>query len=408
MNAAGRVSGAALAGVRVLELGTTIAGPFCARLLGDFGAEVVKVEALEGDPVRLAGRHVADQSLYAKSLMRNKRLAAIDLRRTEGQDLVRRLVANCDVVVENFRPGGLEKWGLGFEDLRRVKPDIVMVRVSGYGQDGPYSTRPGYGIVCEAVGGLRYLNGEPGRPPVRTNLALTDYITGLYAALGAVMALRYRDATGVGQYVDTALYECAFSLLETHVPAYDKLGVVPQPAGPGLSNSAVNNLYETADHIYVHVQGSQANGFRRLALAMQRADLLEDVRFNTRPERVRHAKEIDAIVAAWVGERTYEEVEKTFRDADVTFSRIFDLADIFADAHFAARGAIARVPDPDLGSLALTAPVPRLSESPGRIRHTGRHLGADTREVLRELARMSDDEIERLEAANVILCASPA
>jgi len=183
----------ALEGVRVLELGTTIAGPLCARLLADFGAEVIKVEAVEGDPIRLAGRHFEGESLYAKSLMRNKKLVAIDLRNAQGQDLVRRLAAQCDVVVENFRPGGLEKWGLGYEDLKRIKPDIVMVRVSGYGQDGPYSSRPGYGIVCEAIAGLRYINGEPGRPPVRTNMALTDYITGTYAAFGAMLALRHRD-----------------------------------------------------------------------------------------------------------------------------------------------------------------------------------------------------------------------
>lgn len=395
---------APLAGVRVLELGTTIAGPFCARLFADFGAEVIKVEALEGDPVRLAGQHFQGESLYAKSLMRNKTLVAIDLRNEQGQDLVRRLAAKCDVVIENFRPGGLEKWRLGYEDLKRVKPDIVMVRISGYGQDGPYSSRPGYGVVCEAVGGLRYINGEPGRAPVRSNIALTDYITGLYAAFGAMLALRHRDHAGVGQYVDTALYECAFSFLETHVPAYDKLGMIPQPTGPGLANSAVNNLFETRDNVYVHIQGSQANGFRRLSLAMKRPDLLEDVRFNTRRERAKHATEIDAIVQEWVGARSYVDVEQAFRAEDVTFSRIYNMADIFADPHYKARGMLAEIPDDELGTVTVAAPVPRLSETPARIRHTGRPIGHDTRRVLMELAAVSNEYLASLEAAKVVRC----
>ncbi|MBI3937799.1 MAG: CoA transferase [Betaproteobacteria bacterium] len=393
-----------LIGARVLELGTTVAGPLCGRLLADFGAEVIKIEALEGDPLRLSGKRFKGQPLYAKSLLRNKALVAIDMRTPQGQELVRSLAARSDLVIENFRPGMLEKWGLGYEDLKRVKPDIIMVRISGYGQDGPYSVRPGYGILCEAVGGLRYINGEPGRPPVRVNMALTDYIGGLYAAFGAVMALRYRERTGVGQYVDTALYECAFSFMETHVPAYDKLGVVAQPMGAGLADSTVNNLFLTADGVHVHIQGSQPNSFRRLALAMERPDLLEDPRFSNRHERARHCKEIDAIVQEWVGGRTYTEVERIFRAGDATFTRIYTMADIFQDPHYKARGMLARVADEDVGPLTLVAPVPRLSETPGRIRHTGRHIGQDTRRVLKELAGLSDAEIDRLTAARVVHC----
>lgn len=395
-----------LIGARVLELGTTVAGPLCGRLLADFGAEVIKIEALEGDPLRLSGKRVGGHPLYAKSLLRNKALVALDMRTTQGQELVRSLAASSDIVVENFRPGTLEKWGLGYEDLKRVKPDIIMVRISGYGQDGPYSSRPGYGIVCEAIGGLRYINGEPGRPPVRANMALTDYIAGLYAAFGAVMALRYRERAGIGQYVDTALYECAFSFMETHVPAYDKLGVVAQPMGAGLADSAVNNLFFTADGVYVHIQGSQANSFRRLALAMERPDLLEDPRFNNRAGRVKHCKEVDAIVQEWVGGRTYAELERKFRAGDVTFTRIYTMADIFKDPHYEARGMLARLTDEDVGPLTVVAPVPRLSETPGRIRHTGRRIGQDTRRVLKELAGLSDAEIDRLAAARVVHCES--
>jgi crotonobetainyl-CoA:carnitine CoA-transferase CaiB-like acyl-CoA transferase len=394
----------ALDGVRVLELGTTIAGPFCARLLADFGAEVIKVEPLEGDPVRTAGKRYEGKSLYAASILRNKALVAIDLRTAAGQELVKKMVGQCDVVIENFRPGGLEKWGLGYDALARIRPGLVMVRISGYGQTGPYSTRPGYGVVCEAVGGLRYITGEPGRPPVRVNIGLTDYITGLYAAFGTLLALRHRDRTGEGQYIDTALYECAFSFMEPHVPAYDKLGVVAQPTGPGLSDSAVNNLFRTRDGVYVHIQGSQTNSFRRLCLAMGRADLLEDTRFNTRIERSRHHVEIDAIVAEWATRIDYDELARLFRAGDVTFTRIFDMADIFADPHYAARGMLARVEDEDIGPVALVAPVPRLSKTPGRIRKSGGRVGQDTAQVLKTLAGLTAEEIARFETEKVIYC----
>ncbi len=394
----------ALSGVRVLELGTTIAGPFCGRLLADFGAEVVKVEPLEGDPIRTTGKQYRGVSLYAASILRNKALVAIDLRTPAGQDLVKKMVAHCDVVIENFRPGGLEKWGLGYEDLARVRPGLVMVRISGYGQTGPYSKRPGYGIVCEAVGGLRYITGEPGRPPVRANIALTDNITGLYAAFGAMVALRHRDATGEGQYVDTALYECAFSFMEQHVAAYDKLGAVPQPTGPGMGDSAVNNTYATRDGVYVHVQGSQTNSFRRLCLAMGRAALLEDARFNTRLERVKHANEIDAIVAEWMAAHDYADMASAFDAEDVTYTRMYTLADIYADPHYAARGMLARVADADLGDVTLPAPVPRLSATPGDIRHAAGRIGADTERVLKAYAGLSAEDVKRLEAEKIIYC----
>lgn len=405
MNAANGQSGARpLDGVRVLELGTTIAGPFCGRLLCDFGAEVVKVEPPEGDPVRGAGKVHQGRSLYAASILRGKKLIAADLRKPEAQALIRRLVPKFDIVIENFRPGGLEKWGLGYADLAKLHPGLVMVRISGYGQTGPYSARPGYGIVCEAVGGLRYIIGDPDRPPARANIALTDYITGLYAAFGAMMALRHREHTGQGQYVDTALYECAFSFMEQHVPAYDKLGFVAQRTGAGMSDSYVNNMFATRDGVYVHVQGSQSNSFRRLCQGMGRAELADDPRFAERRARNEHGDEIDAIVAEWVGARDYAELEAAFTPHGVTFTRVYSMADCFADPHFAARGMLARVADAKLGDVAVAAPVPRLSATPGRIERAGGEIGEDTRVVLRDYLALTEAQIDALVAAGAIGC----
>jgi len=396
MNASAQVGARPLDGVRVLELGTTIAGPFCGRLLCDFGAEVVKVEPPEGDPIRGAGKAFQGKSLYAASILRGKRLIAADLRKLEAQDLVKRLVPQFDIVIENFRPGGMEKWGLGYADLAKLHPGLVMVRISGYGQTGPYSARPGYGIVCEAVGGLRHIIGDPDRPPARANIGLTDYITGLYAAFGAMMALRHRERTGQGQYIDAALYECAFSFMEQHVPAYDKLGFIAQRTGAGMSDSYVNNMFATRDGVYVHVQGSQSNSFRRLCAAMGRPELAADPRFAERRARNEHGAEIDAIVADWVAARDYADMAKAFDAEGVTYTRVYSMADCFGDPHFAARGMLARIKDNKLGDVAVAAPVPQLSATPGRIERAGGEIGEDTREVLREYLAMAESEIDGL------------
>jgi len=395
-------------GIRVLELGTTIAGPFCARLLADFGAEVVKVEPADGDPIRTSAKRYKDKPLYATSLMRNKKLVVIDLRTPAGQDLVRRFVKDCDVVIENFRPGTLEKWGLGYDTLSRINPGLVLVRVSGYGQTGPYSLRPGYGVVCEAVGGLRHVTGDADRPPARANIALTDCITGLYAAFGTMMALRHRDRTGEGQVVDTALYECAFSFMEAHIAAYEKTGYVVGREGAGHTGSVVNNLFKTRDGHYVHIQGSQTNSFRRLCLAIGRPDILDNARFNTRLERVKHGDEMDGIVAAWVGARDYEEVEQKLSAEDVVFTRIYTMADIFTDPHFKARGMIPSIPDDELGTVTMAAPVPRLTRTPGIIRKSGGRIGRDTFEVLHDMFGLTADEIEQLESDRIISTRPPA
>jgi crotonobetainyl-CoA:carnitine CoA-transferase CaiB-like acyl-CoA transferase len=396
-----------LDGVRVLELGTTIAGPFCGRLLCDFGAEVVKIEPFEGDPIRGAGKLYQGKSLYAASILRGKRLIAADLRKAETQDLLRRLAPQFDIVIENFRPGTLEKWGIGYADLAAVNPGLIMVRISGYGQTGPYSARPGYGIVCEAVGGLRHVIGDPDRPPARANIGLTDCITGLYAAFGAMLALQQRSRTGVGQYVDTALYECAFSFMEQHVPAFEKLGFVAGRMGAGLDDSYVNNMFASSDGVYVHVQGSQANGFRRLCEAMGRPELSTEPRFSDRRARNAHGKEIDAIVADWLGARVYADIEQAFNAHGVTFTRVFTMADIFADPHFAARGMLAKVADDEIGEVTVAAPVPRLSATPGRITKSGGRVGQDTHAVLRDLLGLNDTAIDELERVGAIMRTAP-
>lgn len=394
-----------LKGYRVLELGSTVAGPFCGRLFADFGAEVTKIEPLEGDAIRSAGRHHQGKSLYAASILRNKDLVALDLRTARGQDIVRRLAAKCDIVIENFRPGGLEKWGLGYADLAAVRPDIIMVRISGYGQTGPYSQRPGYGVIAEAVSGLRHLTGDPDRPPARVSIALTDYITGLYAALGAMMALNHRERTGQGQCVDAALAECAFSLLEPHVPAFDKLGIVANRTGSGLVGSAPNNLYPTQDGSYIHIQAAQNAVFKRFVRAIGMPQLLADPRFADALARGQHSADIDAVVASWTGANESAEIERILEEAGVPAARINTVADIFADAQFRARDMIVDTPDDELGSVKLTGCVPKLSLTPGRVNRSGGRIGRDTRAVLGE-AGISPQEIEALARDGIILCGS--
>lgn len=392
-----------LAPYRVLELGSTVAGPFCGRLLGDFGAEVIKVEPPTGDPVRSMGKHVDDVSLYAASIFRNKRLLSVDLRQPEGREVIRRLVPHCDLVIENFRPGGLEKWELGYEDLKALRPDIVMVRISGFGQTGPYSPRPGFGVIGEAVSGLRHLTGDPDRPPARVATSLTDYITGLYAAFAATMALLERERSGRGQMIDATLFESAFSFTEPHVPAYATLGHVANRAGARLPGHAPNNLYPTKEGRHVHIAATSQPLFRRLARAIGREDLTEDERFATAIARGRNIDALDGIVGDWTRQYTVEELEKRlFEEHDVPVTRIFTMADIFRDVHYRARDMLVEMAHEELGSVTVPGVTPKLSETPGSIRRTGGRIGRDTDDVLRDVARMDEEEIARLRTAGAV------
>jgi crotonobetainyl-CoA:carnitine CoA-transferase CaiB-like acyl-CoA transferase len=391
-----------LSGYRVLEVGSTVAGPFCGRLFADFGADVIKVEVPEGDLARSMGKRQKGKSLYAATIFRGKRIVAINLRTEEGRGLIRKLVAKCDFMIENFRPGTIEAWGLGYDVLARINPGLILVRISGFGQTGPHRLRPGYGIIGEAMSGLREITGDPDRPPARASVSLTDYITGLYAAFGAMMALQARHKTGKGQIVDAALYEGAFSFIEPHVPAYSNLGLVATRTGSRLPDNVPNNLYKTGDGRYIHITAVSDPLFRDLCRLIGRPELAQDERFATAAARSPHADAIDAIIAEWIGARTLEEAEKALIDAAIPASRIYTMTDIFKDPHFRERGMLLEMPDPDLGAVTVPGVVPRLTATPGRVRWLGRGIGKDTRAVLSELAGLTADEIARLAAAKVI------
>jgi crotonobetainyl-CoA:carnitine CoA-transferase CaiB-like acyl-CoA transferase len=393
-----------LQGYRVLEIGSTVAGPFCGRLLADFGAHVIKIEPAGGDPLRSLGKRHEGRSLYAASLFRNKQLAAVDLRKPEGQDIVRRMAAASDFLIENFRPGTMEGWGLGYEALAALNPGLIMIRISGYGQDGPYSQRPGYGVICEAVSGLRHITGDPDRPPGRMATSTTDYITGLYAAFGAMLALEARHRTGKGQVIDAALYEAAFSFMEPHVPAFEKLGTIAMRAGSRLPGNAPNNLYSTRDGQYIHIAAVSDAVFKRIAAVLGQPGLAEDARFATALARVENEDALDAIISQWTGEHDSVDLEEKLHAAAVPAARIYTIADIFDDPHYAARGMLARIPDGECGPVTVPGVVPKLVSTPGQLRHAGRRIGEDTRRVLREAAGLADEDIARLEREGIIAC----
>jgi crotonobetainyl-CoA:carnitine CoA-transferase CaiB-like acyl-CoA transferase len=392
----------ALSSFRVLELGSTIAAPFCGRLLADFGAEVIKVEDVAGDTLRVVGESFQGKSLYAASLFRSKSTVAIDLRTEEGRDLIRLLAAECDVLIENFRPGQMEKWGLGYDALNAINPRLVMLRISGFGQTGPYAQRPGYGVIGEAVSGLRYINGDPERPPGRMATALTDYITGLYGAFGVLAALHHRKLTGKGQCVDAALYECAFSFMEPYAQNFDKLGTVVERVGSRMPGASPNNLYATGDGQYILIAAFADSLFRRLCEVMEQPALADDAKFKTSVARNENADEIDAIVAKWAAGLPLSDLEKRLDAAQVPATRIFNMADIFADPHYKARDMLIPVPDEDLDTITMAAPVPHLSASPGRAKHAGHRIGQDTRTVLRDVGGLSANAIETLIEAGIV------
>jgi crotonobetainyl-CoA:carnitine CoA-transferase CaiB-like acyl-CoA transferase len=393
-----------LAGIRILDLGTRIAAPFAATLLGDFGAEVIKIELPgTGDFMRGIGPFVDGYSLWWAVEGRNKKSITLDLRKPRGQELLKRLVAVSDVVVENFQPGTLEDWGLGYETLRAINPGLILTRASVYGQSGPYRDRPGLDRNGIGFGGLLYITGYRDRPPVRPGIIISDYLTGVFNAFAIMMALYHRDVhRGGGQWVDLALYESVFRILEHTVTSYDRLGIVREREGNRLRNSAPLDNWETKDGQFVCIVAAGDGLFPRLARAMRRDDLLHDPRFATFTARVQHADEINGIVGDWVRQRTAAEVEAILVDAQVPVTRAHSIADIAADPHYAAREDIVAVDDPVIGPVRMQAVYPRLSETPGRIQSGAPRLGAHNEEVYGSLLGLSTDEMAALRAESVI------
>jgi crotonobetainyl-CoA:carnitine CoA-transferase CaiB-like acyl-CoA transferase len=375
-----------LAGLRVLELGSLIAGPFCGRILADFGADVIKIEPPgEGDPLRTWSLVTDHGSLWSMVQSRNKRSVAVDLREPDGRELVRRLAAQCDVLIENFRPGRMEAWGLGYEALAAERPSLVMVRISGYGQTGPYSQRPGFGNIAEAMGGLRYITGFPDRPPLRVGLSIGDSIAALYATIGALLALHEARTSGRGQVVDVALTEAVFSMLESIVPEYGHDGRVRERTGNLLGGAAPTNTYRTGDERWLAIGANGDGIFRRFSAAIGRPEWLVDPRFATNQARREHAQQLDRLIGEWVGARPLAESMDILAQAGVPAGPVYSVEDIAADPQYQARDMLVDVADPRLGHLLMPGIVPRLSRTPGAIRWAGPDLGAHTAEVLAEL-----------------------
>jgi crotonobetainyl-CoA:carnitine CoA-transferase CaiB-like acyl-CoA transferase len=394
-----------LAGVRVLELGQLLAGPFAGCVLGYFGAEVIKIEPLTGDPLR-NWRVLRDgTSLWWYSLARNKKSVALDLQTETGRGLVRKLATECDVLIENFKPGTMEKWGLGPEHLKALRPDLIYTRVSGYGQTGPYASKPGFASVCEAIGGLRYVNGFADQPPVRPNLSLGDSLAGMHAVIGVLLALLARGKThpaaGSGQVVDVAIYESVFNMLEGVVPEFDGAGVIRGPSGSTLTGIVPSNTYRCADDKYVVIGANGDSLFQRLMRAIGKPEMASDPRLANNAGRVQHEREIDDVISAWTRANDCATVLRILDDVSVPGGPIYSVADMAADPHFNARGLFQSV-DIDGTPLKIPAITPVLSDTPGSTRTPGPKLGEHTDEVLRTLAGASDADLAQWHKANVI------
>jgi crotonobetainyl-CoA:carnitine CoA-transferase CaiB-like acyl-CoA transferase len=385
-----------LDGVKVLEAATLFAAPLAAMFLGDFGAEVVKIEhPAKPDPARGHGPNKDGVGLWFKTLARNKRLITLDLSHPDGRDVFLRLAADADVVIENFRPGTIERWGLGWETLAAANPRLVLARVSGFGQVGPAAARPGFGTLAEAMSGFAALNGEPEGPPLLPPLALADGVAGLATAFAVLAALRERDRSGRGQVVDVSLLEPLLTLLGPQIAEYDLLGTLQPRTGNRSSHNAPRNVYATADGKWVAVSSSATSIAERVMRLVGRPDLVSEPWFATGAGRAAHVDEIDAAVAAWIAERERDEVVLAFEAAEAAIAPVYDASDIVADPQLAALGAIAAVADDDLGTVRMPNVVARLSETPGRIDHAGAAHGADTAEVLAR-AGVSPEELSRL------------
>ena len=394
----------ALADIRVIEMGQLLAGPFCAQLLGDFGAEVIKIEPPgRGDAMREWGREKPHGlSMWFPVLGRNKKSVTINLRTEEGQELVRRLVAHADVLVENFRPGTLERWNLDYETLSAINSRLVLTRVTGYGQTGPYAQRAGFGAIGEAMGGIRYTTGSPDVMPSRVGVSLGDSLAGTFGALGTLVALHARQRTGRGQVVDSAIYEAVLALMESLLPEYELAGYTRERTGSVLPMIAPSNVYPTRGGDLILIAANQDSVFRRLTELMGQPELAEDERYKTHTARGHNLEELDEIIAEWSSGWDADELLDALHEAGVPAGQIYRAKEMLEDPHYAAREMIVRLTHPEFGQFPMQNVVPKLSDTPGQLRHVGPELGAHNEEILRGLVGLSSEELEALHDSGIV------
>ena len=392
-----------LSGMRVIEMGQLIAGPFTGSVLGYFGAEVIKIEPITGDPVRYWRLTENNTSYWWHSVSRNKKSITLNLKSDEGRQIAKDLILKSDVLIENFKPGTLEKWGMSPDDLKKDNPGLISARISGYGQTGPRSHLPGYASVCEGYGGFRYVNGFPDRPPVRPNLSIGDTLAGLHAAMGVMLAYiqREKDPNGKGQVVDTAIYESVFNLMEAVVPEYSGCGAIREPSGSTITGIVPTNTYLTSDDKHVIIGGNGDSIFKRLMIAIGRPDMAEDPRFEHNQGRVENEKEIDAAIEKWTREHTSDEILTTMDEVSVPAGPILSVEDMMNDEHYIARGMFQEV-EANGRTLHIPAMLPILTETPGSTEWPGPELSEHTEEVLTELLGKDEGEITQLREDGVV------
>ena len=394
-------SNMALQGLKVIEMGQLIAGPFASKLLGEFGADVIKIEPPGvGDPLRKWRKIKDGTSLWWHVQSRNKRSLTLDLKQTEAQDIVRKLVSEADVLVENFRPGTLEGWGLGYEALKAINPRLIMLRISGYGQTGPYRDLPGFGVIGEAMGGLRHLSGYPGQAPVRVGISIGDSLSSLYGVIGVLLALQERARSGEGQEIDVALYESVFAMMESLIPEYDAFGYVREPAGSALPGITPSNSYPCNDGSYVLIAGNGDSIYKRLMSLIGREDLGNDPRLAQNDGRSQHAELIDGAIAEWTAQRSRDEVIEALKGARVPAGYPYTAADIVQDPHYLARQMIEQV-QTSVGPLKVPGVLPKLSRTPGRIGTGGPQLGEHNDDILEGLG-LSAEQVAGLRERGII------
>ena len=392
----------ALAGLKVLELGQLIAGPFAAKTLADFGAEVIKVEAPgSGDPLRKWRMLKDGTSVWWQVQSRNKRSLALDLRTAEGQGIVRQLAQEADILIENFRPGAMDGWGLAPDNLIAQNPKLIVLRISGYGQTGPYRKRPGFGVIGEAMGGLRHLTAEPGRVPVRVGVSIGDTLSALHGVIGILLALQHRHVSGKGQVIDVALYESVFNCMESLLPEYSAFGAVRGPAGSALPGIAPTNAYRCKDGAYALIAGNGDSIFKRLMTLIGRTDLANDPILGDNAGRVARVEEIDQAIEAWTREQSVEDVLQALESVSVPAGKIYSIADIASDPHYTARGMLQEITLADGSDLKVPGVVPKLSATPGQHRRNAPNLGQDTDDILKEMG-LNSEQIQKLKASGIV------